>query len=215
MTDASSLAARLPPPADLERRCIALATLDAILSPDWEYRYYSFNRSWDAEGGTRMGSMRNGSGDEYFVLFFPDGTAALKGLDHESAALGGQSSVPGVLDGLPPSFAMFANEAAFSMETTSFCMWNADGRWRRSDSLTPSTIAQDGSTEMLAMLTGTPADYAAFAGAYFELEVAEDVVARFFGLEPLTDALARAVRDDADLGALAKDLAEIGYPLGA
>ncbi len=39
----------------------ALATLDAILCPEWQYRYYSFNAQWDV--GEMMASMRNGSGD--------------------------------------------------------------------------------------------------------------------------------------------------------
>src|SRR5438552_1282799 len=107
---ADPVAMSLPPPLMLERRCIALATLDAILSPEWQYRYYSFNRNWDLEAGTRMASMRNGSGDDYFILFLPDGTAAIKGFNHESSALDGRTMIQGVLDGLPPSFAAFANE---------------------------------------------------------------------------------------------------------
>lgn len=33
----------LPDIATLERLCQSLALLDAILSREWEYRYYSFN----------------------------------------------------------------------------------------------------------------------------------------------------------------------------
>lgn len=51
----------------------ALAMLDAVLSPEWEYRYYSFNSKWDL--GESMASMRNGSGDEYFILFNKHGAA--------------------------------------------------------------------------------------------------------------------------------------------
>jgi hypothetical protein len=96
MANALTIGPQLPHPALLERRCIALATLDAILSPDWQYRYYSFNRHWDREARTRMASMRNGSGDDCFLLFFPDGTAALKGYDHESPALDGTTAIAGV-----------------------------------------------------------------------------------------------------------------------
>ncbi len=46
----------------------SLAMLDAIMSPEWEYRYFSFNANWDASLGERMASMRNGSGDEYFAI---------------------------------------------------------------------------------------------------------------------------------------------------
>ena len=74
----------LPPADQLLQRCRALAVLDLILSPDWQYRYYSLNSNWsDCE---QMASMRNGCGDEWWIVFHRDGWAALKGLDHESAA---------------------------------------------------------------------------------------------------------------------------------
>jgi hypothetical protein len=55
--------------------------LDAILEPEWEYRYYSFNSRWSP--GEMMASMRDGSGDGYFILFDKHG-AAIKGFAHES-----------------------------------------------------------------------------------------------------------------------------------
>jgi hypothetical protein len=57
----------LPDVPSLKKLSQSLAMLDAILSPEWEYRYYSFNSKWAP--GERMASMRNGSGDEYFILF--------------------------------------------------------------------------------------------------------------------------------------------------
>ena len=45
----------------------SLAMLDAIIMPEWEYRYFSFNIHWDID--KMMASMRNGSGDEYFIVF--------------------------------------------------------------------------------------------------------------------------------------------------
>ncbi|MEO6655099.1 MAG: hypothetical protein ABIO36_03375 [Pyrinomonadaceae bacterium] len=66
---------------NLERLCKSLAMLDAIMSPEWEYRYFSFNSKWaDRE---RLASMRNGSGDEYYIWFGAIG-AIIKGFDHES-----------------------------------------------------------------------------------------------------------------------------------
>ncbi len=53
------------------------------MSPEWEYRYYSINSKWDE--GEMMASMRNGSGDEYFILFDSHG-AIMKGFDHDIAA---------------------------------------------------------------------------------------------------------------------------------
>lgn len=210
-TDAASLLKRLPPVPRLEQRCVALAMLDALLSPAWESRYYSFNRFWDRDAGSRMASYRDGCGDDYFILFSPDGRAAIKGFDHE--AFGG-GAVPGVLDGLPDSFADFRDEPAFSMDDTTFCLWNAGSGWERSRSLSNATVEQDGSARMLALLVGTPADYVAHARDNFEIDVDEDIVARFFDLEPLTPALAGALHSHADLEAI-DDLDDIGYPTRA
>src|SRR6202035_3695076 len=66
----------LPDVQNLLRISKAIAVLDAILSPDWQYRYYSFNSRWAA--GKQMASMRNGEGDHYFILFSQHG-AILKG----------------------------------------------------------------------------------------------------------------------------------------
>jgi hypothetical protein len=57
----------LPGIDDLKRLMQSMAMLDAILSPRWEFRYYSFNEKW-AETA-RIGSMRNGSGDDFHALF--------------------------------------------------------------------------------------------------------------------------------------------------
>src|SRR5678816_1485060 len=74
----------LPAIPDLLRRTKALAALDLILSPEWEYRYYSFNAAWSPS--ELMASMRDGCGDEWWLVFHAHGWAALKGLAHESEA---------------------------------------------------------------------------------------------------------------------------------
>jgi hypothetical protein len=71
----------LPDIDALRRLSQSLAMLDAIISPQWEFRYYSFNSTWGS--GEMMASMRNGSGDDYFLLFNAAG-AILKGFAHES-----------------------------------------------------------------------------------------------------------------------------------
>lgn len=71
----------LPDIPDLKRLCQSVAILDAILQPKWDFRYFSFNSRW-AEG-EMMASMRDGSGDDYFLLFNKAG-AILKGYAHES-----------------------------------------------------------------------------------------------------------------------------------
>ena len=53
----------LPNVDELKRMFQSLALLDAILMPDWEYRYYSFDANWSDE--EMLASMRDGSGDAF------------------------------------------------------------------------------------------------------------------------------------------------------
>ncbi len=102
----------------------SLALLDTIIEDEWDYRYYSFNAEWsDPE---QMGSMRNGSGDDFFAVFDSSG-CFLRGFDHESimSPWKKQSSGiwPGILEKIPPEFEGSVNEPAFHMEDTTFCIW--------------------------------------------------------------------------------------------
>src|ERR1700740_1935501 len=106
----------LPEAVGLRRLCRSRAMLDAILCPEWPYRYHSFNANWAA--GEEMASMRDGCGDGYFILFTKAG-AIMKGFAHESEAWRRTSQrgqpLPGMFDGVPEEFAGFLDEPAFSM----------------------------------------------------------------------------------------------------
>src|SRR5829696_2249314 len=86
----------LPDPAALERTCKGLAALDAMMSDDWESRYYSFNHAWNAKAKRRMASMRNGSGDDWFIVFEPGGVF-VKAFWHEYP----REDVKKIYSGLP------------------------------------------------------------------------------------------------------------------
>ena len=93
---------QLPTIEVLNRLCQSLAMLDAIVCPAWEYRYYSYNAHWDS--GEAMASMRNGSGDSYFLLFTPTG-AILKGFGADAIMSPYRHTPPqvwpGILDKVP------------------------------------------------------------------------------------------------------------------
>lgn len=61
----------LPDVDGLRRTWQSMGMLDAILCPEWQYRYYSFNAAWAV--GEQMGSMRDGSGNHLFAHFGPTG----------------------------------------------------------------------------------------------------------------------------------------------
>jgi hypothetical protein len=119
----------LPDILAFRRLTQALAMLDAILSPNWESRYYSFNSRW--ADGEMMASMRNGSGDHWFALLTPAGIA-LHGLAHESPAFRPDSPWPGIFDSLPTEFhRSFLNQPAFDTANSTFCVWRSvnDNKW--------------------------------------------------------------------------------------
>jgi hypothetical protein len=121
--------ARLLPDIDgLRDLCRSLAVLDAILSPEWEYRYHSFNGDWSRE--EEVASMRNGSGDEYSIVFSPAG-AYVRGFAHESVmspyANEDHEPWPGVLDSVPEVFRAGVRKPAFCDEdgvpAVTVCLW--------------------------------------------------------------------------------------------
>jgi len=123
----------IPSINDLKMLLKSLAALDAIISPEWDYRYYSFNSQWGMN--EQMGSMRNGCGDEFFVLFNQHG-CFIKGFAHDSAmsswCTDEQKPWEGLLKGLPNEFKEAAEEPAFSMDNISFCLWRSfqDAEWQ-------------------------------------------------------------------------------------
>lgn len=170
----------LPDIDPLRRQLQSMAMLDAILSPEWEYRYYSFNAGW--REGEQMGSMWNGGGDEFFALFIQHG-CFLKGFAHEAQmspwAVDPPRVWPGVLEAVPPEFAECLEEPAFNMEDTTFCIWrrHEDASWQHGPVQWPDGPDPDGSSELLALLDGRPETYQEWAEGYYEQEVRREAVA--------------------------------------
>ncbi|RBP37357.1 hypothetical protein DES53_11495 [Roseimicrobium gellanilyticum] len=100
----------LPSIPALIQRTKALAALDLIMSPEWAFRYFSFNCTWAA--GEQMASMRDGSGDDWSLVFHKDGWSGLKGLTHESDAWseGGAELSAALQSVIPPTLRTFASE---------------------------------------------------------------------------------------------------------
>ena len=214
---AHEVALALPEIAVLATRSRILAVLDAILSPDWEFRYFSFDSRWAP--GEEMASMRNGSGDLYSIVFSAAG-AFIRGFAHEStmSPVRGGEWWPGLVDRVPEVFASCVAEAAFSrpgagLEAT-VCIWRqaGDDRWHTGDIVLPDEDDPDGADWLFeTLLDRTCASYLAFAEDYYETEIDKDAVAEIFDQSPLTDELVRRLNPDLRLADLASDLAEIGH----
>jgi len=208
----------LPSIDRVRERSQSLAVLDAVLSPEWEHRYYSFDSQWGA--GEMMASMRNGSGDEYFILFDRNG-AAMKGFDHESQmspwSSNGGKIWQGIYESLPESFSAFRNEPAFSMTNVTFCIWRepSDLAWQCGTIAFPEGENPDGSGWMLEALGGDPEVYQEFARDYYEIEIPLPAIEAIYAHAPLTVDLLRQLNPAASLDAVAHDVSEIGYSDGA
>ncbi len=206
----------LPDIDALHRLMQSLAVLGAILSPDWEYRYFSFNSKWSM--GEQMGSMRNGSGDDLFAHFTRAG-CFVKGFAHEAAMTpyrddGTKGVWPGILDSVPKEFAKSLREPAFMMGDTTFCFWRLDGdpAWSCGDIKYPKGNDPDGSRRFLRYYDGKPATYRKQAAEYFDKEVPLAVVRAVYAHVPLTSELVKELNPEIKLSDLMADLEEIGYP---
>ena len=189
----------------------SIAMLDAIFEPEWQHRYYSFNALW-SESET-MGSMRNGQGDDLFVLFNAKG-AFIKGFVHDAAIVSRKVPAELFYRGLRLEFEGCAKEPAFSPEKVTFCLWrlNSQRSWSHSDIPLPDADA-DGSASLLTMLDGSPETYRAWAMDYYERDISLASVAAIYRHEPLTEALIQALNPEQRLAFLRDDLGEIAYPV--
>ena len=203
----------LPVIAELKLRVKTLAMLDAIIAPDWEDRYYSYNQNWCA--GAEMASMRNGSGDEWFILFGAFG-AAIKGLYHESKIAGNSILSKEVERQLPESFSAFYKEPAFGMDWLSFCYWceSTQGSWEKVIHPDPAyTDVSDGSLEFLSLLYEPASAYQEFASWYYELEIPLETIEKIYSHHPITESIIAALNPNLKIALVKEFAAEIGYPI--
>ncbi|MFE7189436.1 hypothetical protein [Kitasatospora sp. NPDC057541] len=209
LPDLRGLLARLPDTAALRDRCRGLAMLEAILGPDWADRYYAFDSRWSE--GEETASMRDGQGDDWFLVFSAAGAYA-RGFDHTAPNAGAQ-----LLPEVPAAFRSCVTEPAFGEEDgaplATVCFWRepGDAAWRAPSAAPTGGVAL---FDLLAAEDLVEA-YRAWAEEYYELEDGLDPapIAHVLALRPLTEAVVSALNPELDLDELADDMAEIGYPM--
>ena len=196
----------LPDPKKLKQVCKAVSVLDAILSQDWEYRYYSYNSKWG--DGEECCEVRNGSGDHMLVLFCEDG-CIINGFAHEYK----QPDKSKVTKDLPTIFSEFIHGEPVRTIGTTFCIWHADGKWRTGE----IENYDDCSEEMLSVFDGEPKTYKAWAEEYFEESYKEtgiplETIKGIYGGQTLTEAMVLSIVDELkDWEQLQSDMEEIQY----
>ncbi len=190
----------LPNIEELKNLCKSLSVLDAINSPEWDFRYYSYQKDWAQN--EEFFEMRNGSGDEMKILFSPNG-CVINGFAHESEMcdwreieikeeksflkkLFGdnkkkteliQTITKGVVDTLPNEFHDFIFGEPVKSSGTTFCIWRkkSDDKWNVGQIEYPNDQYLDGSSELLYIFDQNAKTYKNWAEEYFD-ETFEDRV---------------------------------------
>jgi hypothetical protein len=196
--------------------------LDAVLSPEWDARFYSFDAHWGE--GEQMASMRDGVGGEYAIVFSAAG-AYVRGFDHESlmspwARMDIPTVWPGVLENVPDVFRPHVTEPAFCMNgvpTVTCCLWRGAGdtAWRTGTITFPEEGDgdPDGANVLFELLVDRSSEaYAAWASEYYERPVDVEAVRALLAQRPLTPEIVAVLNPDVELAGLAEDISEIGYP---
>ena len=198
----------LPAPAELQRLCQALAALDAINSPEAEYRYYTYTPEWGESEA--VFEMSDGEGDQLLVLFRPEGCVLngyLLGYD--------EPFKPDLIRELPAAFQEFMLGEPVASIGTTFCLWHTpEAGWQ------VGTIEDEdnGSEELLGIFDNQPATYAEWATEYYTDEtdrapITAAAVAPVYMHETLTKAHVQALNAElTNWPALAAELEVIGYP---
>jgi hypothetical protein len=215
---AHDVARLLPDIPQLRNLCRSIAVLEAILSPEWSSRYHSFNAGWGP--AEEMASMRNGSGDEYSIVFSAAG-AYIRGFAHKAmmSPYGNDGPWPGVLDSVPEVFRHCVQEPAFcdedGMPVVTACLWRAadDDHWRVGEIDYPDGAGDpDGAAYLFTRLVDpSPEAFQRFAEDYYEVPVDLVAVRHVYALRPLTQAVVTTLNADLSLADLTDDLAAARY----
>ena len=188
----------LPGPSDIEKQSKGLALLDAIIMPDWENRYFSFNHAWNPNAGERMASMRNGAGGEYFILLSENGVVG-KVFDQLNSARAVLE-----LQSIPDEFSSFKDEAAFKLNDVTFYFY------RRKEDLRWFSLPEGLSYfPYLRFLSDGASFYHEWAEGYYERSINKDVLKEVFDSLSINEHQLEILNGDLELLDLRDDLEEI------
>ena len=197
----------LPDRQKLQKICKAISVLDAILSQEWEYRYYLYNSKW-AEDEEYFG-MRDGAGDLMDILFL-ENHCVISGFAHEFQ----YNQKSDLTKNLPEIYNQFIFDEPVATNGTTFCLWtNETKNWEVGE----IKDFNDNSEDLLAIFDGNPQTYINWASEYFDESYKETgiplkTVTEIYQGKTLTKEMVLSIVDEIeDWELLEEDLKEINY----
>lgn len=182
----------LPKGKEFQNICKSISALEAIICPEWEYRYFSYDKNWSES--EEICEIRNGLGDQLLILFSNTGIV-INGFTHGSQMNGWkhilinepssflkrlfnlkkietklvQEMWKGMTEGLPQEFEEFIFGEPVKSTGTTFCIWQKPfgSNWEMGKVEYPNDEYFDGSTEYLSLLDGSPNTFKKWAEEYY------------------------------------------------
>jgi len=185
---------------NMKQRLKSLAMIDAILCPEWEYRYFSFNCSWD--NNEEMASMRDGEGNEYFILF-KNGNIIGKVFEKSSPLTEIERNE--LFQKIPKILNFFLEEKAFSLQDTTLIFWKI----KEDKELVYLPLNKE--LSYLGFLY-TPEVYINWAKKYYEINFDEKTIEELFNYMPLTEERIKKLNKTLTFSDLEEDIQKISYP---
>jgi hypothetical protein len=204
----------LPNPNLLKNLCQSFAALEAAIETEWHLRYFSFNFFWSKTES--MASMRDGSGDDLFIVFSGD-NCFLRGSSLSCEMTPKNGVWEGILTGVPSEFLDQLEEPAFHMADTTFCGWylRSIGSWQVGKIELPlNSQDPDGSKRILSYFISGREGILKHLATYHELKIEPELVDSFLGHFPISkNSFLQNKEFHGDWPKFVEDANEIGYPI--
>lgn len=179
----------IPNPKKLKILLKHIALLEAIFSPEWEYRYFSYDSKWDKN--EEMANMRTGEGDEYFILFKNESVVG------KYYTLNLNNKI--IKDDFSKEVNIFLNEVAFNTSNISnLFFYSKNKRWE----IHPNEKG-------MKYFFTTIEDYVKWARGYYEIEIDINIIYQIINGN-LNDDTVKQLNNDVSIKDIYEDIDEIG-----
>ena len=182
----------------LTNKLKSLALLDAIVEPEWQYRYFSYDSTWS--NSEEMGSLRDGSGGQWF-LWTSGSLAGYKCVSPEDGLI---DNLEEVKLQFPQTYKPFITEPAFTMDHATAIWYLDNSEWVKHGKKVDYLI------DLNSVSSWGPKDYVSWANEYYEREINLVAVQNIFAQE-FSEKDAKLLNKEIDLISLEKEIIEIGF----